>query len=224
MNQTTPRNSMTSKQRRDIRSLLNDALDELGFSNPQAQKVLGKGGALKGKAKDILREISTADDLLEFTTTVELPAIERFSVKEKIRVGEIDGVKIGWVSETFQRVFGSLVEADIPAVTLRINRLKRSSVDGQIIAELGGKEQVRAFIAYLFEMMKRQGHGEEGVLLTNGWATVIYVPDPNDTEKFWAVYCFWSSVLGIWSVFAYSVADPNGWSADGQFVSRDSDS
>lgn len=185
MEQTTPRNGMTAKQK---------------------------------------REIATAEDLLGFVATAEMPAIDSFSVAEKIRVGETDGVKIGWIGNNFRRAFGSLMETNIPSATLRINRLKKGSVDSPIIDEYGGTELAAGFIAYMFEMMKKQGHGKQGVLLTNYHANVIHVPDPGDPKKVCAVGFDWFSGSGHWRIEAYPITDPDEWHTDDQFVSLDSGS
>lgn len=198
-----------------------DLLEKM--SNPEwieaTKRFLRKQNPWPEAKVEIQKEVASI--LLKFVTTIALPAVDRFSVAEKIKVGETDGVEIGWIGENFQRVFGSLVETDIPAATLRISQLKKGSVDGPIIDDYGGTRQAAGSIVYMFEMLKKQGYGGEGVLLTSGYANIIHVPDPNNPQNFWAVYCGWGAFCSGWSVSADPVAGSPEWDADSQVVSRD---
>jgi hypothetical protein len=160
-----------------------------------------------------------ATDLLEFVTSADVEAVERFSVKEVMKTGRIGDVKF-WLSENFQRVFGFLVETNVPAMTLRSHRLKKGSVDGPILEELGGLEQAKVFIAHMFALACRQGQGQDGFLLTNGWANIGYAPDPNDPETFSAVYFYGYASYRGWNVSATRITDPDAWSAGHRVVSR----
>lgn len=162
-------------------------------------------------------------NLLEFVASATLDPVDRFSLAEVIKAGKIGNTEF-WFSENFKRIFGSLVETDVSAATMRISRLKKNSVDGPIISELGISEYTRSFIAHIIALACRQGQGQEGVLLTNGWWNVFYVPDPNNPETFWAVSCDWGASRGRWNVDAGPVSRPYKWSAGSQVVSRDSGS
>jgi hypothetical protein len=216
--QTTP--SMTGKQKRDIRRLLNDALDEMGFSSPSAQKALGNGGTLKTGVKELLAKLSVSD-LLEAVGTVATPAIPTFSAKDHFKVDTSGEVKIGYVWEGFRNNFladDGKVEADIAEATLRVHKFVKSSVDSPIIAELGGEDVAETSLAQMYEMMKTQGHGEQGILLTNGYANIFYIRDAKGV--LWAAGCCWSSGIGYWGVDASPVTYPDTWDAGRQVVSR----
>lgn len=174
--------------------------------------------ATTGQIQDSARQLFSTD-LLEFVTSANVEAIERFSVKEVMETGRIGDVKF-WLNENFQCVFGSLVETNVPTRTMRSHRLKKGSVDGPILEELGGTEQVRVFIAHMFMLACRQGQGQEGFLLTNGWATIGYAPDPNDSETFWAVFFFWFASSREWHVLAHPITVPHEWRAGYRVVSR----
>ncbi len=221
MEQTTPR-SATRGQLRELKKQLCEAVDELGLTFEQGKVLLSKGGAFKGKIKDDARQLLSSD-LLEFVATATLDPIDRFSVAEVIKNGKIGDVKF-WFGSNFQRVFGSLEETDIPATTLKFHRLKNGSVDGPILEDLGGAKQIKAFVAYIFSLCCRQGQGQEGVLLTNGYANIFYIPDPNDPETYWAVSCSWNSSYGRWYVGADPVTYLDKWRAGRQVVSCDSGS
>lgn len=154
--------------------------------------------------------------LLEPIGIVPVPAVETFSAAGKFCIGETDGVKIDRIGGNFQSHFGTKTESNILAQNLRIHRLRKGSVDSPIIDELGGKELVETNLATVWEMMKKQGHGQQGDLLTNGNANIFYI---RDTEGvLWAVSCGWGG--GGWLVFADSVARPGGWGAGCRVLTR----
>lgn len=207
-----------------------------GLMRDFTKKVLGPGGLewLQGfklflKKQNPWPVIPTAQtiakavsDLLRFVKEVKLPAIATFLVKDHIKVGEIEGVKIGYVSEDFTREFGSKVENEVAEATLKIHQLKKNSVDSPIIAELGGETVVETTIGQMFEMMKKQGRGQRGNLLTNGYANIFYAQNASGVP--WAVSCYCYSVSGDWSVFAIPVTYPNLWYEGRRVFSRDSGS
>jgi len=156
--------------------------------------------------------------LLEPITIVSLPGAEAFSVKEKFAIGMQDGVEIGWHGGDFKEYFLGKNEIDVPAQQPRVHKLRRMSKDAPIIAELGGEELVAINLATMFELMKKQGTGQTGDLLVNGYANIFYIKD--DTGTFWAVDCVWSSDDGFWLVGAYPITRRSGWDADSQVFSR----
>ena len=66
--------------------------------------------------------------------------------------------------------------------------------------------------------MAEQGNGEDGILLTNGYANIFYIRDIKGV--FWAVGCGWDG--GGWRVGAISVEDPRGWDGGRRVFSRNS--
>ncbi len=155
--------------------------------------------------------------LLEAITTAEVPSIASFVAKEKFRSGkEIDGVKIYWLGDNFKENFLNKKETDIAPATLRIQKLKNSSLDTPILAELGDKAETT--MAHFWELLKQQGSGQKGNLLVNGYANIAYIRDENGV--LWAVHARWSSGNVGWIVYAISVENPNKWNADSQVVSR----
>ena len=155
--------------------------------------------------------------LLEAITTAEVPSIASFVAKEKFRSGkEIDGVKIYWLGDNFKENFLNKKETDIAPATLRIQKLKNSSLDTPILAELGDKAETT--MAHFWELLKQQGSGQKGNLLVNGYANIAYIRDENGV--LWAVCAYWSSGRDGWDVVADAVECPDEWNADDQVVSR----
>lgn len=128
-----------------------------------------------------------------------------------------------WLGDNFKNHVLKLngtgkIELDVPAGDLTIYRLRKNSVDKPILAELGGEETVEEFLAYMAELIEKQAKGEQGILLTNGYANIFYIKDDNGT--LWAVFCYWYSGCSEWRVEADPITDPDGVGADVQVFSR----
>jgi len=171
---------------------------------------------------DVQKAVSS---LLESIGTVAVPALPAFDVATRFhemteKERKTAEVPIGWMNDDAKRLAKGLVEPETPETTLRIHKLVRASVDGPILAELGGEETAETALAQMYELMKAQGQGQKGNLLTNGNANIFYIRDANGT--LWAVDCSWHSDNRCWHVHAYSVTNPNTWNEGNQVVSRDS--
>lgn len=92
--------------------------------------------------------------LLQLVTTVDLPAVDTFSAKEHFEVGEVDSVKIGWIGDDFKNNFSEKTESNVQAATLRVHKLRRRSVNGPIIAELGGEAVAETALAQMWELLE----------------------------------------------------------------------
>ena len=153
--------------------------------------------------------------LLQPVTTVDVVGIDEFIARDKFREGEtVDGVKIYWIGQNFKTNFLGLVEKGIAPATLSIQKLKKNSVDTPIMGELG--EAAKSHLAQFWELLKKQGQGQKGALLVNGYANIAYIDDENGTR--WAFNALWDSGNG-WNVAADSFAYPFEWSADFRVVS-----
>ncbi len=162
----------------------------------------------------ILEPVST---VVVPATTSNLVAKEEF-VRDTGRKAE---VKISYLSDDFTEWFLSdsgKTEDPITEQTLRYHKLRQSSVDGPIIAELGGVEKSETMLSEMFALMEKQGKGEDGVLLNNGYANIFYIKDQNGVLR--AVRVDWLG--GGWGVSAYSVGNPRGWYDGRQVFSRNS--
>jgi len=216
--QTTP--GMTSGQKRNLRSLFAQALNEAGLDKEAAQKVLGKGGMMKTRIRELLAKLC-ASSLLEVVGTVTVPAITTFRTKEHFRDDLSGPVFIGYFGGNFRKAFltgNGLVEGAVAETTLCVHKLVKNSVSSQIIAELGGEKTVETGLAQMYELMKAQGQDQRRILLTNGHANIFYVRDRYN--KLWAVCCFWSSDSRCWGVCACPVTYPDVWHAGSQVFSR----
>jgi hypothetical protein len=91
-------------------------------------------------------------------------------------------------------------------------------VDGPIIAELGGEEKSETTLSEMFSLMEKQGKGEDGVLLNNGYANIFYIRDLAGVLR--AVGVRWGG--GGWGVGADSVGGPDRWDGGYRVFSRNS--
>lgn len=183
----------------------------------QIEAIVNKLGGMEGVQRFLAGSIEVVvKKILTLVTTVRIAAGGRFVVAEKFRIGETDGVKIAWLGDNVKTNFLDKIEENVKAAELKIHRLEQDSLDAPIIAELG--DVAETTLADFWELLKKQGLGQKGGLLTNGYANIAYIRDTND--GLWAVRARWRADDGGWSVEARSVADPDGWFAGNQVVSR----
>lgn len=174
---------------------------------------------LTGCALGATEQVSTprGQVLLELVRTISVPAIPEFRTADKFKVGEtVDGVRISSImGSNFTQFFLPKVERNVPATEIRVHKLLQNSRDLGIRAEIG-EEKEETTLGHLWERLKLQGNGQDGVLLTNGWANIFYI---RDTEgKLWAVCARWYD--DGWGLSANSVGDPRGWLAARRVCSR----
>jgi hypothetical protein len=166
-------------------------------------------GILDGTLKFVVKQ----PDLLKRITTITFPAVQRFVAKDCLK-----SANVGWTGDNFDKLFLDKVEENVPEAKLAVSRLERASLDAPILTELGDKAETS--LAYMFDLLKKQTKGEDGTLLTNGYANIAYICDKNG--KLWSVRARWCSDYGCWDVEAYSVVSPYRWRAGRQVLSRDS--
>ncbi len=127
-------------------------------------------------------------------------------------------VKISCVWDNFRDWFLPKEEQQFGGSTLKYGKLSRSSVDGPIIAELGGEEKAETTLTELFSLMQAQKNGENGPLLTNGYANIFYIRDAKGVLR--TVGADWGGVG--WDVGAGSVTNPYAWDDALRVFSRNS--
>lgn len=150
-------------------------------------------------------------------TTGKLVAKEKFVINIKRNAP----VKISYLGDNFNAWFlngDGKTEDPISEQILRYHKLRQSSVDGPIITELGGEAKAETTLLEMFSLMEKQKHGEDGVLLNNGWANIFYIKDSAGVLR--SVRVRWRG--DGWGVLADSVEDPRGWLVGDQVFSRNS--
>lgn len=166
-------------------------------------------------------EAMRAVAVLEPVSTTAVPAtIGKFVAKEKFLIdsGRDALIKIGYLNHNFRLWFLSgdgKIEDSKDAQVLRYHRLRQSSMDSVIIAELGGEARAEISLSSMFSLLG-QVPWKDGVLLSNGWENVFYIKD--STEVLRAVYVYYSR--GGWLVGAEGIDCPDGRSQGRQIFSR----
>lgn len=196
------------------------------------ERMLGEGGlaAVVGPLKDLmeklggreggqwffalkrfLRKENPWEAILGFLGTITAPATNGFVVRK-------DFGGVAWMSDNFKNWFVGKTEESQSETQLRYSQLLRRSVDGPIVKELGGEEKAATSLAHLDWLMRQQADGQEGSLLVNGYANIIYALDRDG--KLRAVHV--RRYADGWSVGASSVGLPVAWNDGSRILSRDS--
>lgn len=140
-------------------------------------------------------------------SAVTIPAsTEPFVVSEHFVLGGAS--RIVFVNYQLKMWFLGKTEEPIEEMELRCAKPIRPSPDGPILSEIADRAKVMLF--HVYALMLRQPNGEEGILSTNGWANVFYIPDNNGVPR--AVGVSWGN--NGWLVLAYSVEEPGVWHGD----------
>ena len=167
------------------------------------------------------KKVSLPESLLEFLGTIDIPASsESFIAKEKFVVNTSSNakVRISYLGDNFKENFLGKMEDPIGETTLQYGKLLKRSVDEPIIAELGGEVKVETTLVEMFSLIEKQGNGQSGTLLTNGYANIFYIRDVKGV--LWAVACGWYD--DGWRVVALFVGHPAEWDDGDQVFSRNS--
>lgn len=150
---------------------------------------------------------SAKPPLLDFAVTCETQQVKHFAADDFFTTRN-SKVKIRFINDTFNSAFGKKVEENVQAATLRAHRLTARELDAWVIVALG-KENYKTSLAQIASLMEQQPNGEDGILLSNGWWNIFYVPDADGI--LWAVGVRWGD--DGWRVRAYSVGYPFDWIA-----------
>jgi len=204
---------MTDGQRSDLIATMAGAIPP-NFTFEEAQAIISKKGPFVAKIREAFKRRKVQSQPFEFIGTIVIPATTGpFAAREKFVVGNAQA-KISWIGSNFQEWFFGKTEEPVAATELRYAKLTRSSLDAPILEELGDKAE--ASLSQMYALMARQANGQEGVLLTNGWANIFYVRDINGGLR--AVGVVWGG--DGWGVGASSVTDQRRWRDDNRVFSR----
>ncbi len=205
-----------------MRDFMKKVLSENGQEWINAFKLfLKKQNPWPEQAQVIAKKPSALLDPLK--TVIDFSGTDNFNVAEHLKITPGNErataeLVIGYIGGNFKSNFLDKIEEAVAASKLHAYRLKKNSVDGPIITDLGGEEKAETTVAEMVDLMRRQGRGQKGLLLTNGYANIFYIRDSHGVLR--AVRCYWRSGYGYWSVEASPVADPDEWDAGFRVISR----
>ena len=147
------------------------------------------------------------DPLLVYGRSIKIPAIAGpFVVRDHLKVNTDAnaGAIISDVGKNFQRWFYDLVEPQSSEITIDTAILKKRSSDTPIILYLGGEETIAINMAQAYDPLKRQGSGQSGPLITDGFTVRFYSPDVNKIIR--EVIFYWRD--GAWLIGAMEANMP----------------
>ncbi len=121
-----------------------------------------------------------------------------------------------YLGDNFKTWFLGKVEANVASSVLNYGQLTGQHFDTPIIASRGGEEKAETSLAEVFHLTTLQPNGEEGALLTNGYANIFYVRDNAGVLR--AVVVYWYG--DRWLVSALAISRPYPWNAGRQVFSR----
>jgi hypothetical protein len=170
---------------------------------------------LRGTVEIVVKKIL---DMVGTTTTSA--TTEKFVAQEKF-CKDSKEVKFYGIWDNFTEWFlagNGKIEEPLSEQELRYGNLTKGSVDGPIIEELGGEAKAVATLTELYDLLTKQANGEDGVLLTNGYANIFYIKDISGVLR--AVGVDWTG--DGWGASANFVENPCVWSAGYRVFSRNS--
>lgn len=192
----------------------------LGLSTDDAQwAIQNPKEAIVMYVEVIKSRNKSSAQLLDFLGTIEvLVTTKKFIARDHFIVDKSDEakVKISYLGDTFRKEFLDKTEEPFVGSTLQYMKLRKSSVDTPIIAEIGGEEKAETTLTEMFACIAEQVNGEEGALVVNGWANVFYIRNTHSVLR--AVRCCWYG--DGWDVRARSADSPFGWGDGFRFFFR----
>ena len=190
-----------------------DALENAGFT-PADITALGQFQNLPQiKAILVGQAVIKVAELLRKLTATKVSGTNKFVASKHLKQANV-----GWTNDNFNKLFLKKVEENVGDVTIGVHHLEKTSLSIPIMAELGDRAEIQ--LAHFFKLLKAQSKGQDGLLPTNGYATIAYIKGSDG--NFWAVLANWHSDHGYWFVDACSVVYPYRWARGNQVLSRDS--
>lgn len=142
-------------------------------------------------------------------TTTTSATTEKFIAKDFFTTSNKE-VKINNIDDQFTKWFlkgKGKIEDSIKEQELCYRDLRKRSVDGLIIEELGGKTKIETTLTELYNLLKRQSNGEESDLLTSGCSSIFFIKDAEGELR--AVSVDWFD--NGWWIYADPVGDSGDW-------------
>ncbi len=187
----------------------------------QFEAVINKLGGMDGLQRFLNDEmIVRAVEFLKFNDKVTLGGIQKFVARDAFGENNADSIKF-YLWPDFQDNYLGKIEENVGSATVAVHQLEKPLRDDRIMAELGIDLKTKKGViklAHFREMLKAQAQGQEGPLLVNGYANIVYIED--EKGVFWAVHADWSSSGREWGIDANSLGSPNEWHGGNQVLSQ----
>lgn len=130
--------------------------------------------------------------------SMHLGGTGRFAAKEHFRVG-ISGddvaVQISHIGQGFQQFLSNHIEEVIEPCNVMFYDLSNSISDADIRSELGNEYTLK--LGHVWQLLKNQGHGESGPLITNSWPNIFHIQTIN--KRVFPLSAQWWG-YGVWTL------------------------
>lgn len=153
-------------------------------------------------------------------TSVHIDGAGRFVARDHFRVavsGDDVVVQISHIGQGFNQFLIDRIEESVEPCDVRFYDLTNSMSDVDIQQELGQEYAMK--LGHVWQLLKNQGHGEAGPLITNTWPNIFHIQTGNGrilpVSAQWWGYGVWtmnggypfdtptyldvSRVCGLWS-------------------------
>ncbi|MEQ1561265.1 MAG: hypothetical protein ABL899_00920 [Nitrospira sp.] len=163
----------------------------------------------------VTKRVEEVVNLIQAVGEVAFPGATNFVVSEKLGVdkSETATVKISGHGSNFSSWFLGKIETNVAPSRLGYGKLLRRAKAAVIRAFLGGEATAKTSLAEIHYLITLQPNGEEGALLTNGWANIFFVRDKDHVLRL--VYVFWRD--GGWCWGADGLSSEVEWDDDQVF-------
>jgi len=158
--------------------------------------------------------------LFEEIRKVKLPELTEFKPAEKIvatpeRDRATAPIPIGYVDPDLTALMNRIgVEPTKGKLVLTVRKILQQATFGEMLPALP-RQAKRVSIGRVFQMVEKQGRGEEGDLLVNGWANFFLLEEDPDV----VLYCYFAPGRQYWSFDLYPSSRSYQWRVGHQFFS-----
>lgn len=155
------------------------------------------------------------------TIVLERPQIDEFLPSRAFEVDAKEGAVIK-ISHRDKHFVGAFVEGEEPLKVfsstqrVRYAKLQIFMNHGPIIQAFGGEMRANISLVDIFLILLKQGNGQPGVLVTNGFGNCFYVKDRRNALR--VVRVIWEA--GGWNISGLSCDMRQGWHAGYQVFGR----
>jgi hypothetical protein len=150
------------------------------------------------------------------TSPSRLTEIASHTVPATTAVFECTANFVRHVWDNFKSWFVGKREQPRLETTIKQYKLEQDSTALEMIEAIGGEMKAETTLTEIKHFTDKQANGEDGSLLTNGWANIFFVRDKNGVLCI--VRVIWRG--DGWRVNAYPLDNPYRWSAGRQVFVR----
>jgi hypothetical protein len=173
--------------------------------NPVMDPIISHTFPVVRQVPDLQVEESSPSLILMLASMIDVQEAKKEFIAKKKFTKENDSVLISAIWQDFDKWYLSgegKIEPPMCKQILVRHRLQMPTIEREVLAELGGVERAACMLRILYRLLKKQGYGQKGPLLTDGKVNSFYIPDTNGIIR---------SVSASWFIPKHELG-PTGWS------------